>query len=394
MTEANHTLEWDSRRRLALQMDEWDELAGFRREFDIPRYTSVQNNVEEEPSDGPPWNGEGSDRQEVIYLAGNSLGLLPRRARQRIASHLDQWASMGVHGHFQGDEPWFAIEDRPAQLSVHLVGAEKATDVVYMNSLSVNLHLMMVAFYQPDPSSGRVKILMEEKAFPSDEHLVASQIRFHGLNPENSIVRVPASSEGHVLCTSAILETLLQEASTIALILLPGVHYLTGEVLAIEEVAKEANRLGIPIGLDLAHAVGNIELRLQEWGVDFACWCTYKYLNSGPGALSGAYLHGRHRHASELPRFAGWWGHERASRFMMEPTFVPQEGVRGFQLSNPSVFALAPVVASLTLFQEAGMPRLVRKSRSLGEYMARLLSHFLPNEVAVLTPEARGCQLS
>lgn len=332
-----------------------------------------------------------------IYLCGNSLGPLPHSARQLVNDHLDKWANSAVEGHFTGDQPWATIENEPAKLSKLLVGAIYDHEVACMNSLTVNLHLMLTAFYRP--VGKRCKIVIEDHAFPSDEYAVQTHIASRNLEPSNCIVRLGPRPSEHLLRNEDIIETIatLIKQDTLALVMLPGVQYYTGQVFPMRDIAQLCRRHNIPVGFDLAHAVGNIPLDLHDWDVDFSVWCTYKYLNSGPGAVAGLFLHDRHAD-SNLPRHAGWWGHDQATRFQMPRDFVPQRGALGFQLSNPPVMAIVPVVASLRLFHRAGGMKVLReKSMRLTGLLEKLLEEKLGDDVQIITPreaEWRGCQLS
>lgn len=358
----------------AAALDASDELATFRARFALPA---------------------------PVYLCGHSLGAQPATARAAVLRHLDKWASQGVDGHFVGGAAaWATLEDAAARPGLAVVGAVPG-EVVYMNSLTVNLHLLMTAFYTPDVASGKVEVLIEERAFPSDDYAVQSHVRARGVDPEAAVVRV-SPRVGEVLLREEDLVAEVRRraaADTLALVMLPGVQYVTGQVLPMEALARACREVGVPLGLDLAHAVGNVPLLLHDWGVDFAVWCSYKYLNSGPGAVGGAFVHSSHGDDAALNRLGGWWGHDRASRFAMGAEFVPQPGAYGFQLSNPPVLALAPVVASLELFEEAGgVDALRRKSLRLTGFLEKGLgAGGLASAVEVVSPrdaKQRGNQLS
>jgi kynureninase len=355
-------------------LDAEDPLAGFRDRFHIPR------------------TGTGD---ETTYLCGNSLGLQPRLAADYVGEALDKWQTLGVKGHFEGEHPWMPYHEFLAQGMEALVGARPG-EAVTMNSLTVNLHLMMVSFYRPDRR--RYKILVEDGAFPSDRYAVESKVRFHGFEPEAAIIRA-APRAGEACLRQEDIEAIIEaEGEAIALILLPCVQYYTGQVFDMEAIVRAGHKRGCTVGFDLAHAVGNISLQLHDWDVDFAVWCTYKYLNSGPGSVGGCFVHARHGDASHRPRFAGWWGHDKADRFDMIHPFNPTAGVEGWQLSNPPILSLAAIRASLDLFGEAGyMAPLRKKSERLTGYLAWLLAEEMGDRIAVITPEdpaARGCQLS
>lgn len=327
--------------------------------------------------------------KEVAYFCGNSLGLQPKSTRKILREEIDDWAQQGVEGHFHARRPWFPYHELLTEKLARLCGA-KPTEVVAMNSLTVNLHLLMVSFYRPTPE--RFKILIEQSAFPSDDYAAQSQLRFHGFRPEEGLIRL-GPHEGEVaLRDEDILSVIDREGDQLALILLPGVQYLTGQVFPMEEITRRAHAKGITVGFDLAHAVGNIPLRLHDWDVDFAVWCSYKYLNAGPGAVGGAFVHEKYANA-DLPKFWGWWGHDKGKRFLMESTFEPITGAESWQLSNPSIFAMAPLLASLEIFEQAGFENLQKRSAELSTQLAEGLAEF-KNKVEVVTPKARGCQLS
>lgn len=362
-------------RDYACHLDSIDPLAERRPEFEIPRR-----------DDGRP----------MIYLCGNSLGLMPTSVRTRMQEELDDWGRLGVEGHFEATRPWFDYHERFRDSGARLVGARPG-EVVMMNSLTVNLHLLMVSFYRPD--GRRNKILIEDGAFPSDTYAVKSHLQARGVDPEEALL-LCAPRPGEDLLRTEDIEALIDaNADELALVMLGGVNFRTGQLLDMKRITKAAHVVGAMAGFDLAHAAGNVRLSLHEWDVDFACWCSYKYLNSGPGALAGAFVHERHGTDSDLPRFAGWWGNDPKTRFKMQdiPEFIPNEGADGWQISNPPIFAAAPLVASLEIFDEVGMEALERKSRLLTGYLEFLLKRTLPDGFEMITPEdpeARGCQLS
>jgi kynureninase len=334
--------------------------------------------------------------KDAVYLAGNSLGLQPKSARRMLEEELDEWARRGVDGHFEGVRPWYAYHEMFRESGARLVGAQPG-EVVMMNSLTVNLHLMMVSFYRPTP--GRYKILIEEPSFPSDLYAVKSQLRAHGYNPEAALLVVRARQGEHVIRTEDIEETIAREGKQIVLVLLSGVNFVTGQAFDIPRITTAVHAQGCVAGFDLAHAAGNIPLRLHDWDVDFAAWCNYKYLNSGPGAVGACFVHERHGKNPDLPRFAGWWGNDPATRFRMQlnEDFVPREGADGWQVSNPPIFSLAPVKASYDIFDEAGMERLREKSVRLTGYLEYLLGEINSSKFEIITPRdsaQRGCQLS
>jgi kynureninase len=336
--------------------------------------------------DGSPW----------IYLVGNSLGLMPRAARTAVTQELDDWAALAVEGHFHGATPWFSYHEIFRDSGARLVGARPG-EVVMMNSLTVNLHLMLATFYQPAP--GRSLIVTEDCAFPSDTYALESHIRHRGYDPAANLL-VLRPREGETLLRTDDIEQLLeQRGREIALVMLAGVNYYTGQLFDLERITAAARARGCMVGFDLAHAAGNAELRLHDWNVDFAVWCSYKYLNAGPGAVAGCFVHERHGRNPSLPRLAGWWGNDPESRFLMHQNehFVPQPGAEGWQVSNPPILSLAPLRASLDLFDRAGMPALRKKSVALTGFLEQLLDDLAPGAIELITPRvpgARGCQLS
>lgn len=355
----------------ARTQDDGDPLRGLRNEFLIPPH------------------GDG----EQAYLVGNSLGLQPRGVRQALLDELDDWARLGVEGHLHARHPWLPYHAEVRGHLAELVGAEPG-EVVAMNSLTVNLHLLMVSFYRPTPE--RHAILIERNAFPSDRDLAASQIRFHGYDPAEALIELDADEPYGTLSMEAIERVLAQHGRRIALVLLPGVQYLTGQAFDLAAITRLAHARGCTVGFDCAHAVGNIGLRLHESDCDFAAWCSYKYLNSGPGAVAGAFVHARHAR-EELPRFEGWWGRNESTRFEMRPEFDATPGADGWQLSNPPILALAPLRVSLELFHRADMYRLREKSRQLTGYLEWLIESQLEGVLEILTPHEpfrRGAQLS
>jgi kynureninase len=358
----------------AQQLDKQDPLSCMRDEFHIPK----QENGEDE-----------------IYLCGNSLGLQPKRTSEYLNYELTQWQKLGVKGHFSGEYPWMPYHEFLAQGSADLVGA-KTSEVVCMNSLTANLHFMMASFYQP--SGKRNKILIENHAFPSDHYAVESQIKFHGLDPDDSLLLAKPRNNEEVIRTEDILELIETQGEEIALVMLPGVQYYTGEVFDMQAITQAAQAKGCRVGFDLAHAAGNIVMQLHDWNVDFACWCSYKYLNSGPGSVAGCFVHEKHHKNKDLPRFAGWWGHDKDSRFKMENTFIPMQSAEAWQLSNPPILSLAAIRASLDTVKQAGGIRVLRKkSIQLSQYMRDLLEEQLNDEIDIITPQSKkhsGAQLS
>jgi kynureninase len=355
----------------AAELDRQDLLAHYREKFHIPPH-----------ADG-----------EEIYFCGNSLGLQPKTAARYLSEELEDWQRLAVKAHFTGRRPWMPYHELLTEKTARLVGAEPV-EVVNMNSLTVNLHLMMVSFYRPTPA--RHRVLIERGAFPSDRYAVASQIRFHGYDPDESLVEL-APRDSANLDMDEVEAAIRAEGERLALVLLPGVQYYSGQAFDMARLTRAAHAVGAAAGFDLAHAVGNLALQLHHWDADFAVWCSYKYLNAGPGAVAGCFVHARHARDLERPRLAGWWGHDKATRFGMGPEFVPIAGAEGWQLSNPPILALAPLLASLEIFDEAGMHRLREKSLQLTGYLDFLVDARLANDVEILTPRnpaERGCQLS
>lgn len=362
-------------RAYAEMLDQHDPLAHFRHEFHIPR---------------------SKDGKEQLYFCGNSLGLQPKRTRAFVEAELKDWELLGVEGHMHARHPWMPYHEFLTAQMAELVGGHP-DEVVVMNSLTVNLHLLMVSFYRPTPA--RHKIIIEADAFPSDKYAVASQLRFHGYDPAEALIELKSQSGHPVVPTEEILATIAAHGQEVALILLGGVNYYTGQAFDMPRITHAGHAQGCIVGFDLAHAAGNLPLRLHDWSVDFACWCSYKYLNSGPGGLSGVFVHRRHGEAFDLPRFAGWWGHDKSTRFQMPGQFVPLPGAEGWQLSNPPILAMAALRASLEVFAEAGgMAPLRAKSELLTAYLAYLLAQRLdPQALRIITPadpSQRGCQLS
>ncbi|MHC9509590.1 kynureninase [Kangiella sp. M94] len=358
----------------AQHLDQQDPLKHMREQFHIPK----QDNGDDE-----------------IYLCGNSLGLQPKRTQEYLNYELSQWQKLGVKGHFSGDFPWMPYHEFLTEESAKLVGA-KNTEVVCMNSLTANLHFMMVSFYRPTQT--RNKILIEDHAFPSDHYAVESQIRFHGFDPDQSMLLAKPREGEETLRTEDLLNLIELHGDEIALIMLPGVQYYTGQVLDMKAITAAGHAKGCMVGFDLAHATGNIPMSLHDWDVDFAAWCSYKYLNSGPGSVAGCFVHEKHHANLELPRFAGWWGHDKESRFRMENRFVPMQSAEAWQVSNPPILSLAAIRASLDTVKEAGGIHALReKSLKLTRYLRDLLAQELADEINILTPadeSASGCQLS
>lgn len=357
----------------AAALDASDSLAAYRDRFHIPK------------------REDGSD---VVYLCGNSLGLQPRTARAYVDDELTQWQKLAVEGHFRGKHPWMPYHEFLTEQTARLVGA-LPLEVVVMNTLTVNLHLMMVSFYRPTPT--RHKVIIEQNAFPSDQYAVKSQIQFHGYDPESSLTEATPRPGESFIRTEDLEELLEREGSSIALVMLGGVNYYSGQVFDMDRLTRAARRQGCVVGYDLAHAAGNIPLKLHDWNADFAVWCSYKYLNAGPGSTAGCFVHERHARAFDVPRFAGWWGTNKSTRFRMGPDFEPMTGAEGWQVSNPPILPLAALRASMEIFDEVGMDRLRTKSKLLTGYLAYLLERFADDVFTVFTPsdpEQRGAQLS
>jgi kynureninase len=360
----------------ARQLDSEDPLRSFRDKFHLPLSK----------------NGE-----PLIYFAGNSLGLMPKAAREIVGEELDNWAKLGVDAHHATETPWYTYHQALRDPTARIVGA-KPLEVICMNSLTVNLHLMMATFYRPTKS--RFKILMEEPAFPSDTYAIKTQIAHHGLDPNDALILARPKKDKFTIRTDDIVNLIEKNADQLAVVMLAGVNFFTGQLFDIERITATAQAHGIVVGFDLAHAVGNVPLTLHDWNADFAVWCSYKYLNAGPGAVAGAFVHERHATNTKLPRFAGWFGNDPNTRFRLhlEPEFVPVASADGWQISNPSIFAMAPLRASLAIFDDAGeMEPLRAKSIRLTSYLEFMLTEIGSKKFTVITPRkpnARGCQLS
>lgn len=374
----NETELFETSAEFAALLDTGDALRPYRKRFHIPLDEAGR---------------------EVVYFTGNSLGLQPKTAREYIDQELDDWARLGVEGHLHAKHPWLPYHEFVTEPMARVVGALPIETVV-MNSLTVNLHLLMVSFYRPTPE--RYKIIIEKGAFPSDQYAVESQILFHETYNKLKFVEPAlielAPREGETtLRTEDIIETIDREGNSVALILLGGVNYYTGQAFDMQAIAEAGHRKGCVVGFDCAHAAGNLALKLHDWNVDFAAWCSYKYLNAGPGGVSAIFVHERHSRSFDLPRFAGWWGHDKETRFLMGPEFRPLPGAEGWQISNPPIFQLAALRASLEIFDAAGMPALREKSEKLTGYLEFLIDRVDDERISVITPrdpEQRGCQLS
>ncbi len=367
------TLTFETSQAFAEQMDEQDPLKNYRNQFYLPKHT---------------------DGNDILYFCGNSLGLQPQKVAAYMQQELDDWKTLGVEGHFHAKNAWMPYHEFFSEKLSKVVGAQEH-EVVVMNTLTTNLHLMMVSFYRP--TAKRHKIVIEGAAFPSDKYAVASQIRFHGFNAEESLIQLTPRAGEETLRTEDIEAVIREHGDEIALIMIGGVNYYTGQFFDLEYITKIGHEVGAMVGFDLAHAAGNVVLKLHDWEVDFAVWCHYKYLNSGPGAIAGAFVHDKHLHDPAIPRFEGWWGHDKNTRFLMGDTFQPMPSAESWQLSNAPVFSMAPLLASLELFDEVGMEKLNEKSSTLTAYAAFLLLQIDTDRIRIITPnnpKDRGCQLS
>jgi len=339
----------------------------------------------------------GKDNKPLIYFAGNSLGLMPKSAREAVDQELDDWAKLGVNAHLEAKTPWYTYHEPLREPTARIVGA-KPVEAICMNSLTVNLHLMLATFYRPTKS--RFKILMEDPAFPSDTYAIKTQIHHHGLDPKDALVLASPRKGEFSVRTDEIVDLIEKNHDSLAIVWIAGVNFFTGQLFDIQTITKAAQKHGIVAGFDLAHAVGNVPLSMHDWNVDFAVWCTYKYLNAGPGGVAGAYLHERHATNTRLPRLAGWFGNNPNTRFRMqlEPEFIPVASADAWQVSNPPIFSMAPLRASLAIFDEAGgMNPLREKSTKLTGYLEFLLNQLGSKKFSVITPRdpsGRGCQLS
>ncbi|MCI5082747.1 MAG: kynureninase [Saprospiraceae bacterium] len=364
---------YESSLAFAKKLDEDDPLRPFRGQFHLP----VQK-------DGTPY----------LYLCGNSLGLQPKPTRIQIEQELQDWQNYGVEGHFHAKLPWMPYHEFLTEAMAEVVGA-KPIEVVVMNTLTVNLHLMMVSFYRP--TDKRHKILIEYDAFPSDKYAVASQIRFHGYDPAESLIEMKAREGEECLRMEDIQQVIEEQGDEIALIMFGNPNYYTGQFFNMKQIAEWGHAKGCMVGFDCAHGAGNRPLHLHESGIDFAVWCTYKYLNSGPGSLAGCFVHERHAHDKTMPRFEGWWGHNKETRFGMRDGFEPIPGVEAWQLSNPPILSMAAVKASLDIFAQAGIENLRKKSIQLTGFLEYLVNALKDDRIKIITPtnpDERGCQLS
>lgn len=356
----------------AQKMDAEDKLGKYRGEFHFPKV-------------------KGKD---VIYFTGNSLGLQPKITQDYVDEVMNDWKELAVEGHFHSKKPWWDYHEHLAGPLAKVVGANKE-EVSVMNTLSVNLHLLMVSFYRP--TKKRYKIICEEKAFPSDQYILSSQVKFHGYDPSDAIVEVEKRPGEHSWRTEDIIAKIEEVGEELALVLIGGVNYYNGQVFDMESITKAGKFAGAYVGWDLAHAVGNVKLKLHDWGVDFAAWCSYKYMNSGPGNASGIFINQKHLGKDDMPRFEGWWGTKKETRFLMKPEFEPMPTADAWQISNPPVLALAPYLASLQVFEEVGMDALIAKRDTIVAYLEFILNEIdeqVEGTFEIITPKDRGCQLS
>ena len=365
---------FENKQDFARQLDEKDPLKHFRDKFYIP----VINGA------------------ESIYFTGNSLGLQPKTTQDYVLNELEDWASFGVEGHFHARQPWFSYHEMFPHLLTKIVGA-LPEEIVVMNQLTVNLHLLMASFYQP--TKERFKIICEAKAFPSDQYAYETQARFHGLIPDDVIIEVEPRAGEYAIRTEDIRNTIKQHGNETAIVIFSGVNYYNGQVFDMKAITKAAHDAGAYCGFDLAHAAGNINLQLHDWNVDFACWCSYKYLNSGPGGVAGAFIHQKHIGNATLKRFAGWWGQEKETRFLMEKGFKPIPTAEGWQLSNAPILSMAAHKAALDIVEEAGFENLTAKSQQLSDYLFFIIEEINSSankkRIEIITPKnAKGCQVS
>ena len=369
-------MEFSAGEDFALRCDSEDARRSFREKFHLPL---------------------GLDGRPLIYFAGNSLGLMPKSARKIVERELDDWARLGVDAHMEAATPWYSYHETLREPMARLVGA-KPVEVICMNSLTVNLHLMMATFYRPTKT--RFRILMEDPAFPSDTYAIKTQIAHHGLDPNETLLLARPRKDEFTVRTEDVNDLIERNGDSLAVVLIGAVNFFTGQLFDVAAITAAARKRGIMVGIDFAHAVGNVPLSLHDWNVDFAVWCSYKYLNAGPGAVAGAFVHERHATNTKLPRFGGWFGNDPKTRFRMqlEPEFIPVASADGWQISNPPILSMAPLRASLAVFEEAGgMTPLREKSKRLTGYLEFLLGRAGSGRFTIITPrepEARGCQLS
>jgi kynureninase len=373
MSNSTTTTLFENTSTFAKQLDEQDELKSYRKQFFFPQH-----------------NGE-----DVVYFTGNSLGLQPKTTKNYIEQELNDWAKFGVEGHFLAKNPWLSYHELLTEKMAKIVGA-LSSETVMMNQLTVNLHLLMVSFYRP--TKQRYKILCEAKAFPSDQYALQSQVKFHGYSIEDAIIEIAPRAGEYTVHHEDILDAIEKNKDSLALIMFGGVNYFSGQVFDMKAITEAGHKAGAIVGFDLAHAAGNLKLELHNWNVDFAAWCSYKYLNSGPGSVAGAFVHEKHHKNTELPLFAGWWGHDKKTRFLMDKTFVPIQTAERWQLSNAPVLSMAACRASLDIFDEVGMDKLTKKSSQLTAYLEFVISEINKqknNCLQIITPKQnRGCQIS
>lgn len=373
-------MEYRNSLEFAQKMDEQDELKAYRDQFYIPVINGKQ----------------------TIYFTGNSLGLQPKKTKDYINVELDDWAKWGVEGHFLATNPWYSYHEMFAEPVSKLVGA-KPNEVVVMNNLTVNLNLLMVSFYRPTPQ--RYKIVCEAKAFPSDQYAIEMQVKSAGFNPDDAIIEIAPDPGERTIKNEDFIKAIEDAGESLACVIIGGVNYFTGQVFDMQAITKAAHKVGANCGFDLAHGAGNIELKLHDWEVDFACWCSYKYLNSGPGGVSGIYINEKHCNNTELPRFAGWWGHDKETRFLMEKGFHPMKSAEAWQMSNAPVLTMAAHKASIDIFNEVGMDQLLKKQKTLSGYLEFIIDEISNNHLdkeagkwlEIITPrdwKERGCQVS
>lgn len=368
-------MNFQNTRAFAQSLDAQDELKKYQSEFEFPKV-----------------NGK-----KAIYFTGNSLGLMPKRAKKYVDDVMNDWANLAVEGHFYAEKPWWDYHERFSNPLSKIVGA-KPSEVSVMNTLTVNLHMMMVSFY--NPTSTRFKIICEEKAFPSDQYMFQTQVKFHGLDPKDVIVEVKRREGEHNLRNEDIIAKINEIGDELALVLIGGINYYTGQILDMENITKAGHAVGAKVGWDLAHAAGNIELKLHEWNVDFACWCSYKYMNAGPGSVAGYFVHEKHHNNKDINRFGGWYGHNKERRFLMEPEYTPNEGALGWQSSCTGVLAMAPYLASVEMFDEIGMEALMKKRDLITAYLEFIVEETAKEtgtNLEIITPKnqaERGSQLS
>jgi len=339
----------------SISLDKKDPLQSYRNQFIFPQH-------------------KGKD---VIYFTGNSLGLQPKETRKYIDEVLNDWGDLAVEGHFMADKPWWDYHERFSVQLSKVVGA-KPSEITVMNTLTVNLHLLMVSFYRP--TAKRFKIICEEKAFPSDQYMIASQVRFHGYDPKEAIIELKKREGEHNFRSEDILNTIEDIGDECALVLIGGVNYYTGQVFDMKTITAAAKQIGAFVGWDLAHAVGNVALQLHDWDVDFASWCSYKYMNSGPGSASGCFINKKYHNQKDIPRFEGWWGHSKKERFLMAPEFIPEPDANAWQISNAPILSMAPYLSSLQMFDEVGMESIIKKRNQIVSYL-----EFILNTVATET---------